>query len=93
MQQSTSFPEPPAQPTEAVTRRCPQCQRSITAIPYDLGDGPELSCPDCEWCFGVNGQRLTKEVLATVATCQECKQPVLTRLGENPPQNCSQHTP
>lgn len=46
------------QPTEQVTRNCPTCDNSITAVPYDIGSGPELSCSNCEWCFGANGQDL-----------------------------------
>lgn len=40
-------------------RACPNCGNRADAAPYDIGDGPELSCPSCEWCWGAIGQRLT----------------------------------
>jgi hypothetical protein len=46
------------QPTEEITQTCPTCQRTVTMIPYDIGSGPEMSCPDCEWCWGADGQSL-----------------------------------
>ena len=27
-------------------------------VPYDIGSGPEMSCPTCEWCWGADGQDL-----------------------------------
>jgi hypothetical protein len=30
----------------------------VTVEPYDIGSGPEMSCPDCEWCWGANNQPL-----------------------------------
>lgn len=27
-------------------------------VPYDIGSGPEISCPACEWCWGADGQPL-----------------------------------
>lgn len=38
--------------------RCPCCGAKVTGEPYDIGSGPERSCPHCEWCWGVNGQPL-----------------------------------
>lgn len=46
------------QPTEKITQNCPGCGRAITMTPYDIGSGPEMSCPHCEWCWGANGQDL-----------------------------------
>lgn len=46
------------QPTEKVTQNCPGCSRTVTMVPYDIGSGPEMSCPHCEWCWGANDQDL-----------------------------------
>jgi len=43
---------------QEVTGPCPNCQRESTLEVYDIGSGPELSCPHCEWCWGANGQEL-----------------------------------
>jgi hypothetical protein len=40
-------------------RTCPSCGEVCTADPYDIGDGPEFSCRNCEWCWGALGQPLT----------------------------------
>ena len=37
---------------------CPQCNNSFHAETYDIGSGPEVSCPSCEWCWGAQGQDL-----------------------------------
>ncbi len=39
-------------------QKCPECHGEFHAKPYDIGSGPELSCPHCEWCWGANGQPL-----------------------------------
>lgn len=44
--------------TEKITQRCPNCDAEVTMRPYDIGSGPEMSCPNCEWCWGANGQAL-----------------------------------
>lgn len=48
----------PAQPTEMVTQWCPSCAAKVTMVPYNIGSGPEMSCPTCEWCWGADGQEL-----------------------------------
>lgn len=40
---------------------CPACGHVETRETYDIGDGPELSCSLCEWCWGANGQPLTMQ--------------------------------
>jgi hypothetical protein len=37
---------------------CPVCGQPVPNEPYDIGSGPELACPCCEWCWGVHGQPL-----------------------------------
>jgi hypothetical protein len=37
---------------------CPSCGVVAERNTYDIGSGPELSCANCEWCWGANGQRL-----------------------------------
>jgi hypothetical protein len=37
---------------------CPSCGVVADRDPYDIGSGPELSCSNCEWCWGANGQDL-----------------------------------
>jgi len=44
--------------TDQRTQRCPCCGAEVTAEPYDIGSGPEMSCPHCEWCWGADGQPL-----------------------------------
>lgn len=40
-------------------RTCPVCERDASHLePYDIGSGPELNCPHCEWCWGLYGQPL-----------------------------------
>jgi len=43
---------------EQVTGPCPSCGASSTLEVYDIGSGPELSCPHCETCWGADGQPL-----------------------------------
>ena len=43
---------------EEITQNCPCCDKAVTMRPYDIGSGPEMCCPDCEWCWGANGQPL-----------------------------------
>lgn len=39
--------------------KCPACGADATSQePYDIGSGPELSCPLCECCWGAEGQPL-----------------------------------
>ena len=42
----------------SVRTACPQCGDVATREVYDIGDGPELSCASCEWCWGADGQLL-----------------------------------
>ena len=41
-----------------ITSACPSCGTVAEREPYDMGSGQELSCADCEWCWGADGQRL-----------------------------------
>lgn len=41
-----------------LTQDCPCCGAEVTMKPYDIGSGPEMSCPSCERCWGANGQDL-----------------------------------
>lgn len=43
---------------DVVTQACPNCGAPVTMKPYDIGSGPELSCPHCDWCWGADGQPL-----------------------------------
>jgi hypothetical protein len=39
--------------------KCPTCGADASHLEvYDIGSGPELSCPNCEWCWGAEGQPL-----------------------------------
>lgn len=44
--------------SEKRTQLCPNCETWVTMRPYDIGSGPEMSCPQCEWCWGADGQPL-----------------------------------
>jgi hypothetical protein len=47
---------------------CPTCGADASHLePYDIGSGPKLSCSNCEWCWGAEGQPLKALDLATVA--------------------------
>lgn len=37
---------------------CPSCGEVAERTVYDIGSGPELSCANCEWCWGAAGQSL-----------------------------------
>lgn len=52
---------------QEVTSVCPLCGQEGTRTAYDVGSGPELSCANCEWCWGANGQDLKPLTLADVA--------------------------
>jgi hypothetical protein len=43
---------------DAVISKCPTCDAEAEREAYDIGSGPELSCANCEWCWGANGQPL-----------------------------------
>ncbi len=45
-------------PPTPVTQNCPCCHTEVTAVPYDVGSGPEMHCPTCDWCWGAAGQPL-----------------------------------
>lgn len=45
---------------------CPNCGDIATRQTYDIGDGPELSCASCEWCWGADGQDLRPMTYARV---------------------------
>lgn len=40
------------------TWECPNCRSKFRMTPYDIGSGPEVACPTCEWCWGAEGQDL-----------------------------------
>lgn len=40
------------------TQACPSCIQFVTMVPYDIGSGPEMICPYCQWCWGADGQDL-----------------------------------
>lgn len=44
--------------TGFLTTACPSCGLVATRHVYDIGSGPELSCANCEWCWGAEGQPL-----------------------------------
>ena len=48
------------QTARKVRSACPSCGLVSTRETYDIGNGsgPELSCSDCEWCWGADGQDL-----------------------------------
>lgn len=56
-------------------RKCPSCGHLVTSEPYDIGDGPELTCPDCEWCWGAVGQDLTMEPIDALRKIAEQQAP------------------
>lgn len=41
-----------------VKSRCPNCGQTAMRTTYDIGSGPELSCANCEWCWGADDQDL-----------------------------------
>ncbi len=43
---------------EDVESACPTCGTVAMRTVYDIGSGSELSCANCEWCWGANGQAL-----------------------------------
>lgn len=52
------FPRPMDKRPEH-TGPCPSCGTVATRRAYDIGSGPELSCANCEWCWGAEGQDLS----------------------------------
>jgi hypothetical protein len=42
----------------SITSACPACGLVAERETYDIGSGPELSCANCEWCWGAEGQDL-----------------------------------
>lgn len=52
-----NHPGDPMNPT-TILSPCPNCGKVTGRSTYDIGSGPELSCADCEWCWGANGQDL-----------------------------------
>lgn len=47
-----------SEPRDVAQRTCPGCGTHVENEPYDIGSGPELACPNCETCFGAEGQSL-----------------------------------
>lgn len=54
---SGAFP-PSEDEDRLVTSECPTCGLVTERRTYDIGSGPELSCANCEWCWGADGQPL-----------------------------------
>ena len=44
---------------DQVFSKCPACGVAANRRVYDIGDGPELCCDRCDWCWGANGQDLS----------------------------------
>ena len=63
-----------------LVRTCPSCGAPHEGEPYDIGNGPEVCCATCDWCWGVEGQRLTP-LCVTCATPLGPDDPVVTTLG------------
>jgi hypothetical protein len=57
-------------PGDEAAPTCPGCGAPVMIAPYDIGSGPELSCPHCEWCWGAEGQQLKPIPPATMAAVQ-----------------------
>lgn len=51
-----------------ITSACPTCHVVAEREAYDIGSGPELSCANCEWCWGAEGQDLQPLDIAQIAT-------------------------
>jgi hypothetical protein len=45
--------------TVPIIRICAKCKWRGRPPVYDIGAGPEWTCPECEWCQGALGQDLT----------------------------------
>jgi hypothetical protein len=60
---------------------CPFCKGKSHARPYDIGSGPELSCPHCEMCWGANGQDLLP------LDHEAVKAEILAELGDQLPEH------
>lgn len=43
---------------DTFTSECPTCGLETERTVYDIGSGPEVSCSNCEWCWGAAGQDL-----------------------------------
>lgn len=43
---------------DVIESACPACELVAERRVYDIGSGPELSCVNCEWCWGADGQSL-----------------------------------
>lgn len=52
---------------DTVTSACPTCGTVAERTTYDVGSGPELSCANCEWCWGAEGQDLIPLTLGDLA--------------------------
>jgi hypothetical protein len=46
---------------------CPFCGHEFRMRPYDIGSGPEVSCSNCEMCWGADGQPLKPLEHKTIA--------------------------
>lgn len=50
--------------------KCPNCGTEAINAPYDIGDGPELNCHACDWCWGAEGQPLSNQTQASLAAAR-----------------------
>lgn len=66
--------------TEIRVQACPNCGARVEMVPYDIGSGPEMSCTDCEWCWGADGQSL--EPLDTERILREAREALGQRWAE-----------
>lgn len=71
--------------TDPVAGPCPSCGAVATRTIYDVGDGPELSCANCEWCWGADGQPLSAIPPMTREWLSRVTSEVLRDLGIDPP--------
>lgn len=51
---------------QLVESPCPVCGLVEERFTYAIGSGPELSCSNCEWCWGAEGQSLAPITLQRV---------------------------
>lgn len=56
---------------KTITSACPSCGTVTERETYDIGSGPELSCADCEWCWGAEGQPLKPFTLADIQAARD----------------------
>jgi predicted RNA-binding Zn-ribbon protein involved in translation (DUF1610 family) len=65
---------------ETVKSACPSCGVEALRQTYDIGSGAELSCANCEWCWGANGQDLIP-LMVEMGRCPKCGRMVELSIG------------